>query len=40
MKHKERLSAIRHRYRSHTEEYISTMGVFSDVIILLLATLA
>lgn len=40
MKYLSRLSELGVGYRSYTEEYISTMGVFSDVIISLLATLA
>src|SRR5579885_2475330 len=40
MKYLSRLSELGIGYRSYTEEYISTMGVFSDVIISLLATLA
>jgi DNA invertase Pin-like site-specific DNA recombinase len=40
MKYLSRLSELGIGYRSYTEEYISTMGVFSDVIVSLLATLA
>lgn len=40
MKYLSRLSELGIAYRSFTEEYISTLGVFGDVIISLLATLA
>jgi DNA invertase Pin-like site-specific DNA recombinase len=40
MKYLSRLSELGIGYRSFTEEYVSTMGVFGDVIISLLATLA
>jgi DNA invertase Pin-like site-specific DNA recombinase len=40
MKYLNRLSEMGIGYRSLTEEYVSTMGVFGDVIISLLATLA
>lgn len=40
MQYLSRLSELGVAYRSYTEEYISTMGVFSDVIVSLLATLA
>lgn len=40
MKYLSRLSELGIGYRSFTEEYVSTMGVFGDVIVSLLATLA
>ena len=40
LKYLSRLSELGIAYRSFTEEYISTLGVFGDVIISLLATLA
>ena len=40
MKYLSRLSELGIGYRSFTEEYVSTLGVFGDVIISLLATLA
>ena len=40
LKYLSRLSELGIDYRSYTEEYVSTMGVFSDVIVSLLATLA
>jgi DNA invertase Pin-like site-specific DNA recombinase len=40
MKYLSRLSELGIGYKSYTEEYLNTMGVFGDVIISLLATLA
>lgn len=40
MKYLSRLSELGIGYRSYTEEYVSTLGVFGDVIVSLLATLA
>lgn len=40
MQYLSRLSELGIGYRSFTEEYVSTLGVFGDVIISLLATLA
>lgn len=40
MQYLSRLSELGVGYRSYTEEYLNTMGVFGDVIISLLATLA
>lgn len=40
MKYLSRLSELGIGYRSFTEEYVSTLGVFGDVIVSLLATLA
>jgi DNA invertase Pin-like site-specific DNA recombinase len=40
MRYLSRLSELGIGYRSFTEEYVSTLGVFGDVIISLLATLA
>jgi DNA invertase Pin-like site-specific DNA recombinase len=40
LKYLSRLSELGIGYKSYTEEYLNTMGVFGDVIISLLATLA